>query len=128
LRCIIQMIKRISHIVIAAMLLLVSSGLTIHQHYCHGSLVETSIFHELDFCCGEGADCCNNESETFQLKEDYISFFQLIGFNNVVIELPVMEYSFTGCLEVQFKPLSNYEILYPPDLGTVLARLQVFCL
>ena len=122
------MIKRISHIVVAALLLFATTGMTVHQHYCQGSLVETSIFHELDFCCGEGADCCNNESETFQLDEDFVYFVQLIDYNDVVIELPILEPLFTGHLEVQRKPLSNYKILHPPDLGTVLARLQVFCL
>jgi len=123
-----QMIKRISHIIVAALLLVASSGFTIHQHYCQGSLVETSVFHELDFCCGDGADCCHNESETFQLEEDFASFVQIIDFDEVLIELPVMEPLFNGHLEVQLNPLSNYKILHPPDLGTVLARLQVFCL
>lgn len=122
------MIKRISHIIVAVLLIVATSGFTIHQHYCHGNLVEISIFNELDYCCGEGADCCNNESETFQLKEDFMYFVQLIDYNDVIIELPLLEPLFTGHLKVQLNPLSNYEILHPPDLGTVLARLQVFCL
>ena len=122
------MIRRISHITIAALLIMSTTGLTIHQHFCMGNLVETSIFHEPEYCCGEGSDCCKNESATYKLKEDFVFFSQLIDFEDMVIILPEMQPLFTGRLEVQTKPLGTYKILYPPDIGTVLARLQVFCL
>lgn len=93
-----------------------------------GNLVETSILHEPEFCCGEGADCCNNVSTTYQLDEDFDFLFHFVDFQDVEIILPELKPLFTGHLEVQSKPLGSYEILHPPDLGTVLARLQVFCL
>ena len=93
-----------------------------------GNLVETRIFNEPEFCCGEGADCCKNVSETYQLEEDFDYLVQLIDFQDVVLIIPILNPLFTGHLEVQSNALSPIKILHPPDIGTVLARLQVFCL
>lgn len=122
------MIKRISHIIIAALLFTSTTGLTIHQHYCMGNLVETTIFNVPEYCCGEGADCCKNESETYQLEEDFDYSFQLIDFQDEYTSIPILNPLFTGHLEVQTNVLSPIKILHPPDIGTVLALLQVFCL
>ena len=122
------MIRRISHIAIAVLLLVSTTGFTVHQHYCMGSLVETSVFTVPEFCCGEGADCCSNESETYQIDEDFLDFVQIMDFSELVIELPVLDLLYTSNITVQTKPLQPFKILRPPDKGTVLARLQVFCL
>lgn len=122
------MIKRINHIIIAVLLLVSTTGFTVHQHYCMGRLVETSIFSVPDFCCGEGADCCNNESEIYQLDEDFLDFIQIVDFTEVFIELPELEVLFVNNYQELTKPLQAIEILRPPDRSTVLARLQVYSL
>ena len=94
-----RMIRQIGNIFLAAMLFMATTGFTIHKHYCMGDLIETSVLHAPDFCCGEGSDCCKNESETFQLEEDFLDFVQVIDFQEVVIDLPEVQLLFEGQLD-----------------------------
>ncbi|MBT3244278.1 MAG: hypothetical protein HN352_14105 [Bacteroidetes bacterium] len=122
------MFRKISHIILSFVLLMVTSGFTIHQHFCCGNLIETKLFQEPKFCCGEGSDCCSNESETYLLDEDYVSFIEFVDFQDVQIDLPPLNPVFIEKIEAHSICLNPIKILHPPDTGTVLARLQVFCL
>ncbi len=122
------MIRRITHIALAALLFLMTTGFTVHQHFCWGNLIESNIFHAPESCCGDGCDCCSDDQESFQLKTDFVDFIQLIEFSDFVIDLPVLEPLFTNFIQVRSVPLNHSKIFRPPDRSTVLARLQVFCL
>lgn len=126
MRCIIIMFKQIGHIIIVAMLFIATTGFTMHQHYCMGNLVETTVFHEPVYCCEEGSDCCQNESETFQLKEDFVYTVQLNDFEDIEIDLALTTPVFTIFLHEQFFVQVPYYTLHPPDRSTELARLQAF--
>lgn len=64
------MLKKASHIILSILLLIAITGLTISKHYCGEELVSTSLFSEAESCC-ESSDCCKNETETYQLDEDF---------------------------------------------------------
>ncbi|MCF8235669.1 MAG: hypothetical protein K9G67_12220 [Bacteroidales bacterium] len=54
-------------------------GVTVNKHYSGGELYSVSLFGEADSCCEIPCDCCHEESETHQLKADYIgSSFELV--------------------------------------------------
>src|SRR5690554_487223 len=67
------MLKKVSHIIIAFVLLLSTTGLTVSKHYCHDLFISASLFSEAESCCGE-ADCCHNEIAFFQVDDDFVSF------------------------------------------------------
>jgi hypothetical protein len=72
------MIRKIGHIVVSAILLFATVGLTIDKHYCGSRLVSTSIMGDTEACCDMEGGCCHDESNTFQLTADYnISNFTL---------------------------------------------------
>jgi len=64
------MIKKLSHIVLASLLLISTIGMAVSKHYCHNSLVDVSIFKKADSCCDDGG-CCTNENHFYQVKEDF---------------------------------------------------------
>ena len=64
------MLRKASHTILSVLLLTATIGLAISKHYCGGELVSTKIFAEADSCCDSG-DCCQNETETYQLDEDF---------------------------------------------------------
>jgi hypothetical protein len=121
-------IKRFSHILLAFVLLASTTGFTVHQHYCMGHLVETSVIHVPDSCCGEESDCCSNTSETFLLDQDYVEFVQIFDFVEFTIGLPEQELFYLTQIPQENIQLPILEALDPPDQTTVLARLQVYCL
>jgi len=55
------MIKKLTHIVLASLLLVTTMGLTVSKHYCHNSLVDVSFFSKAESCCDDGG-CCQNEN------------------------------------------------------------------
>lgn len=86
------MIRKIGHIAISALFLLLTLGFTVSRHYCGGALVHVALFSDEASSCSEGgmtceADgCCQDEHQVFQLDEDYaapavqehVTYFQVI--------------------------------------------------
>jgi len=122
------MIRKVSHILLAAFLFLLTSGFTVHQHYCSGRLVETNLTHPPDFCCGEGSDCCSNEQETIQIDADYVDFVLHFEITEYVFDLPELVVFDMLPVRSEVSQFVHSKILHPPDRATALARLQVFCL
>ncbi len=66
------MFRKMANIFVLFLFVVSTTGFTISKHYCHGNLVSVSINAEAKSCCGmNGNDCCKNENEFFQLKNDF---------------------------------------------------------
>jgi hypothetical protein len=64
------MLKRFSHISLSLLLLVATMGFTVSKHYCGDALVDISYNENADACCDTGS-CCHNETQIFQLDEDF---------------------------------------------------------
>jgi hypothetical protein len=64
------MLKKASHIFLSALLLISTMGMAVSKHYCGKNLVSVSFYGEADSCCGD-SDCCHNENQNFQIKDDF---------------------------------------------------------
>ncbi len=83
------MFKKFSHIIFSLLLLVSTMGLVISKHYCGDSFVSISFFTEGESCCKMGG-CCHNETDFYQVDEDFsittfleipdASEFNLFGF------------------------------------------------
>ena len=122
------MVRKISHIILSLLLLLATTGITVHQHYCMGKVVKTGYLHEPSPCCGEENDCCSNESETFQLNEDYTASHNIPDFQDNYFEIPELRLLFSSRLTVSQSQGETKKVLRPPDISKVLALLQVYSL
>lgn len=68
-------------IIIIALYGILSTGMTLHLHYCHGHLKHVGITDHTPGCCkkekadtaceGIHASCCNNENIVFDLESDH---------------------------------------------------------
>ena len=124
------MIKIASHIILSLLLLLSTTELAVSKHYCGGELISTSVFTEADSCCDSG-DCCKNETEVFQLDEDFsVSTalelpetiqLDLLAVSFVVLNLNMKENSFVDEFLITNSP--------PPlNIQTSLAKRQSYLL
>ena len=127
------MVKKLANISLTFLLLATTTGFTISSHYCGSNVVSISIDKSPKSCCdNEKGNCCHNESEHFQLKEDFIA--PDIGFDfklSIPIDLgfipffPLNNIIQTGCSE---------DLIYytdtpsPPKIQNVLSRLQTYLL
>ena len=66
----VRMLRKFSHIILSTVLLVSTMGVAISQHYCSGTFVSASVFHEAKSCCGD-SDCCHNETSFYQVKDDF---------------------------------------------------------
>jgi len=66
------MIRKISNSILVLILLITSTGITYHYHYCSGTLMAFSIFHTPEPCCENPDQCCDDKSVTLQFKVDYV--------------------------------------------------------
>ena len=64
------MLKLFSHISLSLLLLVSTMGFAVSKHYCGDALVDIAFNEEAESCCDDGA-CCHNETQVYQLDEDF---------------------------------------------------------
>lgn len=125
-----KMFKKVSHIILSALLLIASIGMVVSKHYCGTTLVSVNIDKEVDSCCGEGADCCHNENVFFQVKDDFVVAANQISFENSV----ALDVLFYQAIHFSMSTVDdNTDILIafnesppPPLIQTTLSSLQTY--
>jgi hypothetical protein len=124
------MLKKASHIILSLLLLVSTTGLAISKHYCCGELISTSLFVEADSCC-DSDDCCKNETEVFQLDEDFsvstaIELPESVQIDLLAVYLVVLNLSVEeNALVDEFLITDS---LPPPKIKTSLAKRQTYLL
>jgi len=124
------MIKKASHIILSMLLLLSTTGLAISKHYCGGELISTSLFVEADSCC-DSDDCCKNETEVFQLDEDFsvstaLELPESVQIDLLAVSLVVFNLSIEENLIVDEFLITDSPP--PPKIQTSLAKRQTYLL
>jgi len=64
------MLKRFSHISLSLLLLISTVGFAVSKHYCGDALVDIAFNENAENCCDTGS-CCHNETQLYQLDEDF---------------------------------------------------------
>ena len=124
------MIKKASHIILSMLLLTTTIGLAISKHYCGGELISTSLFSEAQSCC-DSPDCCKNETETYQLDEDFAAASILEVPETIQLDLFVVALIL---LDAQFEENENHATIIvsdlppPPKIQTALSQRQTYLL
>ncbi|HSH19878.1 MAG TPA: hypothetical protein VLA03_05475 [Draconibacterium sp.] len=124
------MLKKFSHIILSALLLISTMGVAISKHYCSGSFVSASVFHEAKSCCGD-SDCCHNEDFLFKVKDDFSAPAVLSA--PVLAELDILGRDLFSDILIELPETETAEILYdssppPPKIQKVLSLKQLYLL
>lgn len=121
------MIKKLSHIILASVLLISTMGLAVSKHYCHNSLVDVSIFAQADLCCDDGG-CCSNENHFYQVKDDFSA--PVISTVPVFAEIDVLHQTLLDAYILAPTELAlEFDVVSAPPPPTVmefLAEQQVY--
>jgi hypothetical protein len=122
------MLKKFSHIILSVVLLVSTMGMIVSKHYCSGSFVSASIFHEAKSCCGD-SDCCHNEDQFYQVKDDFSAPVVLTA--PVLAELDVLGHEMLNELLTTNYESNNSILTYtdsqpPPLIQTTLSSLQTY--
>ena len=124
------MFRKTGNIALAILLLITTTGFSISKHYCGSHLVEVAINSEIEPCCGEmgNSNCCHNETEYFQLKEDFVSSSSIENTSITCFDIlfPLVFVDFLdspGIVEIEIK---NFAESQPPTTQTKLSLLQTY--
>lgn len=125
------MIKKAGHIILSMMLLISTAGLAISKHYCGGELISTSLYAEADACC-DSDDCCKNETEVFQLDEDFSVSTALEIPESIQIDLLAVSLVVFNLTLEENSIIEDYALTDspppPPNIQTSLAIRQTYLL
>jgi hypothetical protein len=123
------MLRKITHITVALMLLITTMGFTVSEHFCGDDLIKTTINAEAESCCGTEDGCCHNETNHYQLEENYVSqmvVFDLLG-SGIDILFPI------DLSSIQIEPAKRiiFEVVYPEHppphkIQAILSFLQTY--
>lgn len=70
-------------------MLLTTSGVTYHYHFCGGTLMKFSVLHTPKACCEHPENCCKDKAEHFQLQNDYLFTAVCVDSEVSCVELPL---------------------------------------
>lgn len=89
------MIKKIIHMIIAALILVSTTGFTINLHYCHDQLIDLALFSPAQSCCDTAKEdpCeadntiskknhCEDESIVVETTDRFVSSSYVFSFEN----------------------------------------------
>lgn len=120
------MIRKITNIILVLVLLVPTTGITYHYHYCCNTLIKFSVLHTPEACCEHPEECCRDEAVTLQMKNDFVFSPDLPDLSQSCIEVPAL---FTLPEEIRFLemilPAEPVESP-PPDVGSRLSQLSQY--
>jgi len=129
------MIRKVSHIAFATLLVILTTGFSVSKHYCRGTLVKVSLFAEQSAGCRNNKkacsrkNCCHNEHQFFQLHETYTTpairdTVQFFPVTLAIIDLNLLMPESDQFISLNY--FSKAESPPPPDIMTILTSLQIF--
>ncbi len=150
------MLKKVSNILVALILLISFTGFTVDLHYCKDSLYDIGIFSEAMSCCGEDAGqphamhcekgdaelpgkCdsenhdpkhCENRSVKIERPDDFLISSSVLSFNQEPVS--IIQSNIFSPLNISFSSDERipvkflYRKISPPETAKVLSLLQSY--
>jgi len=84
---IIRFVKRILHILIGIALVITTSGITMHYHYCCHQLMAVGLIVPPHSCCDDSDNCCDDVAQTYVLDVDFLGSENQMDFSEIEISI-----------------------------------------
>lgn len=109
------MFRSLIHISLSLLLMIPVTGFAVSKHYCGTELVSVKINQEAKSCCDMTGGCCHNETEFYQLDNDFLTAhnysFQSL---NVIDLLFPKDLTISSNNHIENNPLFRNISEYPP--------------
>ncbi|MDM8159964.1 hypothetical protein QUH73_09070 [Labilibaculum sp. K2S] len=118
------MLRKFSHLLLALVVFVVTTGITVSTHYCGGNVKDVSFLSAPQACCEIPQGCCHDEVFTMKIKDDFSISSYSFDFEQLEIVLPVLIELIK--VETPLNVRKNFVeyIVPPPKIQTVLSRFQ----
>jgi len=118
------MVKKLANSVLVFILLLTTTGVTFHYHYCGNTLMAFSVLHTPKACCEHPENCCHDQATTFQLKNDYVFSVDQPDLSVTIIDVPLVTCLIDHIQPIKVDQKKLPEESPPPKVNLRLAKLQ----
>ena len=120
------MLKKISHIILALLVMVTTMGMTASAHYCGGELRSVQLLTEPESCCGDSCDSCQNEIIKVEIEDDFTISTLNLDFTSEYSFLPALIQLFQETIITEEVKQVAYHKPPPLKIQTVLSDLQVY--
>ncbi|RXQ95918.1 hypothetical protein EO244_06340 [Ancylomarina salipaludis] len=120
------MLKKISHIILALLILVTTMGMTVSAHYCGGKLKSVQVLTTSDSCCGVACDSCHNEIIQVKIKDDFSISSFTVDFTSFPTVLPALIQLFQDSIYTDEVEQIAYCKPPPLKIQRILSDLQVY--
>ncbi|MUP39391.1 HYC_CC_PP family protein [Labilibaculum euxinus] len=118
------MLKKFSHLLLALVIFVVTTGITVSIHYCGGNVKDVSFLAAPKACCEIPQGCCHNEVFTVKIENDFSISSYTFDFEQLEVALPVLIELIKVETPINVRKNFVEYIVPPPKIQTVLSRLQ----
>ena len=126
------MFKKAVNSVLVVLLLFTTTGFSVTSHYCGNHLVSIALGKDAKACCDNATGtCCHQETEHFQLKEDFLPGITQVN-QDVTFSIDLIDFQdlpLPTRSETEF--LSEYNVFSdssPPLKQSIQSFLQTYLL
>ena len=124
------MLKKISYIVLASLLIFSTVGFDISKHYCGQLLISVSLNSQANNCCDDMTEnCCHNEDEYVVLKVD---FTQTAAEQLSIAVINILSVDLDSILDETMASATHSSLLFQfvpkPRTNTYLSIIQSYIL
>ncbi|MDE5417623.1 hypothetical protein L3049_06340 [Labilibaculum sp. DW002] len=120
------MLKRFGHTLLALVIFVVTTGVTISTHYCGGNVKDVSFLSVTQSCCENPEGCCHDEAYTIKIENDFSISSYTFDFTQFEIVLPILIELIKVEDPIMAKVYSLRNTMPPPKIQTVLSSLQTY--
>jgi hypothetical protein len=122
-----MIVRKSLHIILALLILVITTGFTVSIHYCHGEFVSLAVDHDAKHCCHDSKSCCSDATVYIKMEGDFLK--TLLNYDKHICAPVVI----TSSSHHQLALYSNFQQTFsvflikphPPDRD-VLAEHQFF--
>ncbi|MGZ2369486.1 HYC_CC_PP family protein [Ancylomarina sp. YFZ004] len=122
------MLKRFSHTLLALVIFVATTGMTISTHYCGGNVKDVSFLSAAKVCCDIPNGCCQDDAFTVKIEDDFSISSYSFDFNQLEIVLPILIELIKVEAPIKAKVYFLRNTIPPPKIQTVLSSLQTYLL
>jgi len=119
-------LKQASHIIISLLLIVATSGITVHKHYSGGKLFSVSVIGDAKSCCENACPFCEDTAQLFKVGTDFVvSDFNSVDFENptfIIFENAPLSFLTNEQVDISFVKDEDS----PPKTLPNIATLQCF--
>jgi len=122
------MVKAVGHILLALLLFISTTGITVSQHFCGDDLKSLSILTAPESCCDIPGGCCHNKTIVVDIEDEFTTSLFAYYFEQLAISQP-----FNLLYAIDEPQQNNHWVSYyktppPPLIQVVLSSLQAYLL